>query len=85
MGGQLVDAFGVDHLDLRVEFNMARPYTYSHNDTLGSNYSHYNQALAHPLGANFREVLAIVQYQPSKRLQLEARAIRANYGEDPLG
>lgn len=85
LGTQVIDAFGVDHLDLRVEYNMARPYTYSHRDSLGSNYSHYNQSLAHPLGANFEELIGIIQYKPTKRIFVEARAIRSNFGEDPIG
>jgi hypothetical protein len=32
-----------------------RPYSYGHRK-IAQNYTHYNQALAHPLGANFHEV-----------------------------
>lgn len=44
------------------ELNYARPYTYSHADPL-INYGHYNQALAHPAGGNFIEVLSLVSYK----------------------
>ncbi|MBI1223999.1 MAG: hypothetical protein GC192_02065 [Bacteroidetes bacterium] len=81
-GAQTIDLFGIDHLDLRVEYNAARPYTYSHSDLIGANYSHYNQALAHPLGANFREVLSIIRYQPLKKWTVESRFISAKFGED---
>ena len=53
LGGKYFDAFGVRNLDLQAELNMVRPYTYSHYDST-SNYTHYNQPLAHPLGADFR-------------------------------
>lgn len=43
-------------LELFVEYNRATPYTYSHLRSLES-YSHQGQALAHPLGANFKEFL----------------------------
>jgi hypothetical protein len=84
-GGQYINAFGVDHLDLRVEFNTARPYTYTHRDSLGASYSHYNQALAHPLGANFKEYIGMFRYQPFQKWTLEGRLIRAEYGEDEPG
>lgn len=53
---------GVKNLNAQVEFNRARPYTYSGEDTI-INYSHYSQPLAHPLGANFNEVLLFVNYR----------------------
>lgn len=84
-GVQYVDAFGLDHLDLRAEFNTARPYSYTHSDSLGASYSHYNQPLAHPLGANFREYIGMFRYQPFERWTLEGRLIRAEYGEDEPG
>ena len=59
LGIKYLDAFGIKNLDIQVEANRVRPFTYSHNDTI-SNYTHYNQPLAHPLGANFQEVLGIL-------------------------
>ncbi|MEX0636266.1 MAG: capsule assembly Wzi family protein, partial [Ferruginibacter sp.] len=58
-GVKYIDAFGVKNLDLQFETNRVRPFTYSHKDTIG-NYTHYNQPLAHPLGANFQEFIGIV-------------------------
>ena len=83
-GLKYINAFGLDHLDLQAEFNQARPYTYTHRDS-SSSYTHYNQPLAHPLGANFREALFIARYQPMKKLFLEGRFIRAKFGEDGAG
>ncbi|MCB0521842.1 MAG: hypothetical protein KDD27_23070 [Saprospiraceae bacterium] len=84
-GLQYIDVLGLDHFDLRAEFNTARPYTYTHSDLLGASYSHYNQALAHPLGANFREFLAIARYQPFNQWTVEGRVIYADFGEDVPG
>jgi len=48
-----------------IEFNQVQPYTYGHR-TILQNYSHMNQALAHPLGANFKEVVFIAYYGKDK-------------------
>jgi len=74
------DLLKVKRLNYLVEFNTARPYTYAHFNRL-SNYSNYNQALAHPLGANFREGLAILNYS-YKRFDIQAQAMYAQYGID---
>jgi len=81
-GGEYVDAFGIDNLDLQAETNISRPYTYSHGSVYGS-YSNYEQSLAHPLGANFKEVIGIIRYQPLPKLSVQAKLIIANYGTDP--
>ena len=80
-GLKYINAGGIDHLDLQLEWNYARPYLYSHSDSLNS-YTHYNQPLAHPLWSNFKEVLCLVRYQPHPRLLLAARFIHANLGEN---
>jgi len=83
-GIKYVNALGIDHLDLQLEYNLARPYTYAHFDT-ASSYTQSHQPLAHPLGANFKELILMLRYQPIKRLILDARFIRANFGEDGPG
>jgi len=77
------DLFKVNNLNYLAEFNTARPYTYSHFDRL-SNYSSMNQALAHPLGANFREVLGQMNYT-YKRFDFSGELMYARYGLDPDG
>lgn len=81
LGIKYIDALGIRNLDLQAEMNIARPYTYAHKDNYGS-YAHYNQALAHPLGANFSEYIGIMRYQPVGRLNLVAKLIISEYGED---
>ncbi|MEI9957019.1 MAG: capsule assembly Wzi family protein [Ferruginibacter sp.] len=83
-GFKYVDAFNVRNLDVQVEMNRVRPFTYSHNDTI-ANYTHYNQPLAHPLGANFQEVLCIVNYQPARKWYINAKAIYYYQGLDSAG
>lgn len=55
------DAFKVKGLYAQAEVNVVRPFTYSHGSPVQS-YSHRNQALAHPLGANFYEANLIGAY-----------------------
>lgn len=81
VGGKYIDAFGVPNLDLQGEFNIARPFTYSHNTQYG-NYTHYQQPIAHPLGANFTELIGIVRYQPLPRLNLTGKLMVVNIGRD---
>jgi hypothetical protein len=83
-GIKYIDALGVSNLDLQAEANVVRPYTYSHTTQFGS-YSNYRQTLAHPLGANFNELIGIVRYQPIPRLNLIAKAIYVDIGRDDQG
>jgi hypothetical protein len=49
----------------RVEYNFARPYTYSHvTEELA--YGNQGTNLAHPYGANFMEILGELKYQKKK-------------------
>jgi len=91
-GVKYYNVANIDHLDLQVEYNTARPYTYAHRDTLEgfpnqnvASYTHYNQPLAHPLGANFTELAVELRYRPTPRLFLRGRAVMAQYGQDPTG
>lgn len=92
-GVKYIDAFGVSNLDLQLETNMVRPFTYSHG-TKYSNYTNYRQAIAHPYGSNFNEVIGVVKYQPLGKLNITGKLIYVkggsdfltglNYGSDPL-
>lgn len=84
LGAKYVDAFTVKNLDLQVEINRVRPFTYSHYDSV-TNYTHYNQMLAHPLGANFQEYIGILKYQPAPKWYINARAIYYYQGLDSAG
>lgn len=83
-GLKYIDAFGAKNLDLQGEINVVRPYYYTHEDNFKS-YTHYLQPLAHPLGANFREAIGIIRYQPIGRVNFTGRAILAQYGLDSAG
>ncbi len=68
-GGQLgvkgrFNKIGHD-LFYRVEYNFARPYTYSHlSDDV--NYGNQGRVLAHPYGSNFHELLVELKWQHGK-------------------
>jgi len=83
-GGQLgikgFDIFKVKNLNLQIETNRVRPYSYSASDHY-KNYGHYGQSLAHPYGANFAEYLGIANYR-YKRFDLRMQLTAATYGLD---
>lgn len=81
LGAKYMDAFGIPNLDLQLEHNRVRPFTYSHGDSV-ANYTHYNQPLAHPLGANFKEWIAMARYQPAPKWLLSGKLIAYTQGKD---
>ena len=88
LGGKYIDVAGIRNLDLQLEVNYIRPYTYQH-ESFYTAYTNYQQPLAHPMGANLTEVLAIVSYQPLPRLNLVAKTFYTrqglDYGQDYAG
>ncbi|HVM87759.1 MAG TPA: hypothetical protein VMT76_06190 [Puia sp.] len=81
LGLKYIDALNIKNLDLQFETNIVRPFTYSHDDTV-ANFSHYNQPLAHPLGANFDELIVIGRYQPAPKWNVEGKLIYYKQGID---
>ena len=61
-GVKYFDVGGVKNPNFQMEYNSVRPFTYQGQDS-GIGYSHYNQSLAHPMGANFNELLLMANYQ----------------------
>lgn len=84
IGLKYINAFGVKSLDLQAEANVVRPYTYTHNERETS-YTHYNQPLAHPYGANFTELIGIVRYAPKPKLFLTGKLFLTRFGADTSG
>jgi hypothetical protein len=81
LGVKHVDLAGVKNLDVQVEYNRIRPFTYSYYDSV-ADYTHYNQSLAHPNGANLSELIAIARYQPLEKLCVSAELIMRAQGMD---
>jgi hypothetical protein len=84
LGVKYIDAIGIKNLDLQLETNRVRPFTYTHFDSI-SNYSHYNQPLAHPLGSSFQEFIGIMNFRPAKHLQMNGKVIYYHQGMDSSG
>ena len=91
-GLKYINAFGVDHLDIQLETNVVRPYTYTHwlpltevSEYSVASYSNYNQPLAHVLGASFDEKILLVRYVPVSKFTVTAKALMTKYGEDKDG
>ena len=85
-GGQLglkvFDFAKVEGLNFQIELNAVRPFTYSHGSIYQS-YLHFNQPVAHPLGSNFVEGIAIVNFS-KKRWRFENQFNYAMFGRDSL-
>lgn len=61
-GVKYFNAMGIPNLHFQLEYNQVRPYSYSARN-VSQSYTHYNQPLAHPFGANFREGILFLNYQ----------------------
>lgn len=83
LGFKDFDLFRIKGWDIQGEFNYVRPYTYSHG-SVQQNYGNFAQPLAHPLGANFEEVIGLMSYRSNNWL-FEGKAIYAFYGADTSG
>jgi len=80
LGAKFINVFTIKNLDAQFEANIIRPFVYSHNDSVSTS-TNYNQ----PLGANLREFIAILKYQPIPKLQLKGTAIYYEQGLDSAG
>lgn len=81
-GYKYINAFGLSNLDLQLEFNAARPYTFQEKFD-DQSYSNWRTPLTHPRGANFREFISIIRYQPIPKLNLSLLGMYQLYGTDP--
>ena len=82
VGYKCYDFLNTPNLTLHLERNHVRPYTYSHWNE--SNYGHYNEELAHPLGANFSENILILSYI-KERVTAKFKYLNLIYGSDIIG
>lgn len=82
LGVMLRDVFQQQGLNLRGEWNVVRPFMYTHSDTR-QNYAHFGQPLAHPYGSNFQEALLRAEWQRG-RWNYSAHASMAWLGADAV-
>ncbi len=82
LGAIARNAFKIDGLTLRGEWNYVRPFMYTHINNF-QNYAHFGQPLAHPHGSNVHEVIAHVELE-QERLLYGVRASMAWLGADSV-
>jgi hypothetical protein len=70
----------INNLNGRLEYNVVRPFAYQHIYESQA-YAHYNQSLAHPLNANFKELVFMGDYNISNFI-FRIKIITANVGVD---
>jgi hypothetical protein len=80
VGLKSFDIFRIPNLNFQTEYNYIRPFTYTHFD-IAQNYSNYNQPLAHPLGANVKELVSSLSYR-IKRFRFQMKYNYEVYGSD---
>jgi len=80
VGIKYYNTFGKVKTEFQLEYDEARPYTYASKDSL-QNYSNYNQSLADPLGANFREFEGFIRLR-YEHFSLSIQVEYAQQGED---
>jgi hypothetical protein len=80
LGVKTFDLFKIENLNIQAEFNLIRPYMYSHYTTV-QNYSNAKEPLAHPSGANIKEAVTIAKYN-WKRLYFNVKYVWSGMGFD---
>jgi len=83
VGFRGANMFGVKGLNYLVETNASKPYTYSERGPIIS-FTENGEALAHPWGANFRELVGLLNYS-YKRFDFSAEGDYGHYGLDING
>lgn len=85
LGGNWMEPFGLKKNWFHLELNSVAPGAYTHDsENVLQNYTHTNQELAHPIGASFKEVVAIYHFEKGKWFAeteiAYSRRLRANCG-----
>ncbi|MDB5030923.1 gliding motility protein RemB [Mucilaginibacter sp.] len=75
--------FNIRALNYLAEYNGALPYTYSETESI-KNYSEEGEPLAHPYGANFKELVSLLNYT-YKRFDFSGEINYSLYGLDENG
>jgi len=83
MGFRGSELFSVKGLNYLIEYNTAKPFTYSERSYI-ENYSDNGEPLAHPWGANFRELVGLLNYS-YKRFDFSGEGDFGRYGFDING
>jgi len=79
-GVKIFNLFNINDLMMLSEYNLIRPYTYSYSNSI-QNYGNYQQALAHPSGANLKELVVLFHYH-KKRFSSQIKGVYQISGND---
>lgn len=79
-GFKIYNTLFIKGLYFQFEYNQAQPYTFSHRSGL-TNYGYNLHPLAHPLGANFREYITVLQLNKQNWIY-SIKILYAQYGAD---
>jgi hypothetical protein len=82
-GTKFFEPFGINRLFAQIEYNSASPYMYINSD-VKQNFTSFNQALVHPIGANFSELVFISNYS-YRRFFINYKFNNISVGTDSLG
>jgi len=77
------DFLNVKRLNYLIEYDGAKPYTYAQAPSI-INYANNSEPLAHPWGANFKEIVGLINYS-YKRFDFSGQLNYGNYGLDANG
>ena len=83
-GMKVFEPFNSHRLFIRAEFNLARPFTFSHGSPK-QNYAQLGEAIGHPLGSNFYEGLLEINVDIGKYSRIENLFLGYIKGVDPEG
>lgn len=84
VGFKYIDAFRIPTLDLQMEYNSVRPYTYQHFN-VSANYTNFGQSLGHAAGANLFDYHIIIRYHPRPAWNLYLSYSQLEKGLDEPG
>lgn len=82
LGIYALNFLSIPQLNCRIEYNEAKPFTYTHGSP-AQNYAHFGQSLAHPFGANFKELVFQLNYTYNK-WRIRFHQVYAEIGKDSL-
>jgi len=83
VGFRGADLFKVTNFNYLVEYNTVKPYTYQSPQAI-TNYTNFSQPLGDPLGANFKEMIGILDYSIG-RFDFQGQLNYAQFGLDANG
>jgi hypothetical protein len=83
-GMYIVNPFGLDNIDLKIDYTRIEPYFYSHHRSPDLYYAHDEFILGHPLGPNADDTLVRLVYRPQWQWRLGLEFQRERHGDNVI-